>query len=337
MPNRDVIVIGASAGGVGSLQKVVARLPRELQASVFVTLHLPDGVRSMLPEILSRAGSMPALHAEAGLPIDKGRIYVAPSGSHTLLQRGRMRVTRGAREHGHRPAIDPMFRSAALAYGPRVIGVVLSGMLHDGTVGLLEVKRAGGIAIVQDPKDTEWPSMPESALRRVDVDHCVPAAGIGDLLVSLVGTSPAPAVESNPESADELDLLTVHKDDREHPGQPSPYSCPDCGGVLWELRDGELLRFRCRVGHAYTSETLATEQALTIEQALWTALRALEEQASVKRRLGLRAKQAGQLALAAQFELRAVGLEAQARQVRELLLGGVGEAEDRDVPGVQEE
>lgn len=182
----EVVVIGASAGGVGSLQRVVARLPAGFPAAIFIALHLPDGVRSALPEILTRAGPLRATHAENGAAMEPGRIYVAPSGCHLTIERACMRVTRGAREHGFRPAIDSLFRSAAREFGPRAIGIILSGLLDDGTAGLVEVKRAGGLAIVQDPADTEWPSMLKSALAHVDVDHCVPAADIGALLGEIV-------------------------------------------------------------------------------------------------------------------------------------------------------
>ena len=189
MANFDVVVIGASAGGVGFLQRLVERLPPGFGAAVFVALHLPDGSRSMLPAILERAGSLPAAHAKDGMTFQRGRIYVAPPGFHLTLEANSMRVHRGAREHGVRPAIDPLFRSAALVAGPRAIGVVLSGLLDDGTVGLREIKKAGGVAIVQDPAETPFPGMPESALAHVDVDYCLPAADIGELLDTLVASA----------------------------------------------------------------------------------------------------------------------------------------------------
>jgi two-component system chemotaxis response regulator CheB len=334
LANFDVIAIGASAGGVGSLQRVVEHIPAEFPAAILVALHLPDGVRTMLPQILARAGNLPATQAVDGEPVLPAHIYVAPGGFHLTVDRGRLRVNRGAREHGVRPAIDPLFRSAALAYGPRTIGIVLSGLLDDGTVGLREIKRAGGLAIVQDPRDTEWPSMPQSALNHVAIDHCVPAAQIGSLLQQIVmpaeGTSVSviPNGDSTGSAKEELRELTMHRDEREHPGEPSPYSCPGCGGVLWELRDGELFRFRCRVGHAYTSDTLTSEQALTVEHALWTALRALEEQAAVRRRMAERASRQGMTASADRYQQRALELEQQAQQVRTLLLAGVGAADE---------
>ena len=330
MANFDVVVVGASAGGVGFLQKLVQGLPREFPAAVFVTLHVPDGAKSVLPNILSRAGQLPAHHAHNGEAIRPGLIYIAPPGFHMTVETHGIRVTRRAREHGLRPAIDPLFRSAALAFGPRAIGIVLSGLLDDGTVGLIEIKRAGGVAIVQDPADTEWPSMPQSALDHVKVDYCLPADQIGSLLQGLVQekrTVTMSADKNDDTVEQELNVLTQHEDESEKPGVPSPYSCPECGGVLWELRDGELLRFRCRVGHAYTSDTLTTEQGVTVEHSLWTALRALEEQAAVKRRLGERARRQGNVASADHFERRSKDLEGHAQRVRDLLLSGVGASE----------
>jgi two-component system chemotaxis response regulator CheB len=334
LSNFDVVVIGASAGGVGSLQRLVEHVPAEFSAAILIALHLPDGIRSMLPEILTRAGNLPASHAVNGAPIEPGRIYIAPSGFHLTVHAAHMHVTRGAREHGHRPAIDPLFRSAALAYGRRAIGIILSGLLDDGTVGLREIKRAGGLAIVQDPRDTEWPSMPQSALNHVKVDYTVPATQIGALLQQVVMTGPGNETQMSTDDdkrvTEELRELTMHRDERQHPGEPSPYSCPECGGVLWELKDGELLRFRCRVGHAYTNETLTTEQALTVEHALWSALRALEEQAAVRRRMAERVLGKGRGLLAARLQERARELDEQAQQVRNLVLAGVGAAQSSD-------
>ena len=331
MPAFDIVVMGASAGGVGSLQRLVERLPASFDAAILITLHLPEGIRSMLPQILSRAGSLPATHAVNGERIARGHIYIAPSGFHLTVVRGQLQVTRGAREHGVRPAIDPLFRSAAIAYGPRAIGVILSGALDDGTVGLREVKNAGGLAIVQDPGDTEWPSMPQSALNHVKVDHTARAEDIGTLLGEIVGANEVGEVPNgDPQTVarKEVRELTMHEDEHEHPGEPSPYSCPDCGGVLWELKDGEMLRFRCRVGHAYTGETLTMEQALTVEHALWSALRALEEQAAVQRRIADRAERQGYTQSAERHRERAHELDEQAAKIRDLVLAGAGAGEE---------
>jgi two-component system, chemotaxis family, protein-glutamate methylesterase/glutaminase len=334
--NFDIVVVGASAGGVGSLQRVVEHIPADFPAAILIALHLPDEVRSLLPQILERAGNLPAGQARDGDRIEPGRIYVAPAGFHLTIGCGRMAVTRGAREHGHRPAIDPLFRSAALAYGPRAVGVILSGSLDDGTAGLHEIKRAGGLAIVQDPNDTEWPSMPLSALNHVTVDYTVPASQIGTLLQQVVMT-PLRSASTMPDRdenrvSEELHELTMRADARDHPGEPSPYSCPECGGVLWELKDRELIRFRCRVGHTYTSETLTTEQALTVEHALWSALRALEEHAAVRRRMAERARRTGETTSADRYAERARQLDAQAQQVRNLVLAGAGAVESDSAP-----
>ncbi len=330
MPQLDVIVIGASAGGVGSLQRVAERLPASLPASIFVTLHLPEGIRSVLPRIMERAGPLPAAHAENGQAIEPGRIYIAPPGFHMTLERDGVRITRGAREHGLRPAIDPLFRSAALAYGPRVIGVVLSGQLDDGTVGLAEIKRAGGVAVVQDPDETAFQSMPKSAIAHVNVDYILPADEIGTMLQHLVLEAETADRVPDARAANvqrELEVLTVRQDERDKPGEPSPYACPDCGGVLWELSDGEMLRFRCRVGHAYTGDTLVGAEANAVEQSLWSALRALEEQAAVKKRMAERLRRAGRTSAADMIMGRARDLEQQSQQVRDLLLGGIGAVE----------
>jgi two-component system chemotaxis response regulator CheB len=329
--NFDVIVIGASAGGVASLQKVVEGLPAGLPAAVFIALHLPDEAKSVLPRILARAGELPVAHAINGASIERGRIYVAPPGFHLTIEGQYMRVTRGAREHGYRPAIDPLFRSAAATYGARTIGVILSGLLDDGTVGLRAIKLVGGIAVVQDPRDTAWPSMPQNALDHVRVDYCLPVDEIGALLRRLVHTEDVSAGTPTRRSAlakAEAKELTMPEDERDKPGQPSPYSCPECGGVLWELRDGELLRFRCRVGHAYSTETLTTEQALTVEHSLWTALRALEEQSAIRRRLADRARRRQHDTSADLLDSRVRELDEHAQRVRDLLLSGVGAPEE---------
>jgi two-component system chemotaxis response regulator CheB len=328
----DIVVVGASAGGVTYLQRVIEHLPADFPAAIFITLHLPESARSMMPQILERAGRLPAAHAQHHAVIRRGRIYVAPPGFHMTINRERVLLSRGAREHGHRPAIDPLFRSAAVAFGPRVIGVVLSGLLDDGTVGLLEVKRAGGVAIVQDPEDTAFPSMPRSAIAHVDVDHVVPADQIGHVLQQLVMEDQPANPIPNGEDADdrlaqhELRELTVREDEREHPGEPSPYSCPECGGVLWEIKDDDVMRFRCRVGHAYNGETLSQEQGRTVEGALWMAVRALEEQGAVKRRLAERARRARQHALAERLDRRVSELGQHADHIRALLLDGLGSA-----------
>ena len=289
MAERNIVVIGCSVGGVEALQKLVAELPKDFPAALFVVLHLAPQSTSVLPDILKRAGELPAMHPRDGELIRNGRIYVAPPDNHLVIEDGRVRVTHGPKENRHRPAIDPLFRSAARWYGPRVIGVVLTGALDDGTAGLLSIKRRGGVAIVQDPEDAFCGDMPRSALETVQVDHMEPVSGIPALLQKLAG---AEVVENGAGRSSrlkketeiaELDMDAIEDDNR--PGVPSQFACPECGGVLWELGGEEMLRFRCRVGHAYTAGSLSVDQTEQVEGALWAAMRALEEGASLAKRM----------------------------------------------------
>ena len=328
MAGHDIIVVGASAGGVEAITDLARQLPADLPAAVLVTLHFPSSGTSVLPRILRRAGRLPAEHARNGEPIVCGRIYIAPPDFHLLAMRGRIHVVRGPRENGYRPAIDPMFRSAAAAFGPRVIGVVLTGNLDDGTSGLLVVKRRGGIAVVQDPDEAPFPSMPQSAIDHVDVDHVTPIREMGRLLEKLARTP----VDSTLEGAmagdaeheteySSLDLQAIEQTDQ-HPGEPAMYGCPDCGGTLWMVREGDFVRYRCRVGHGWSSEALLARQAEQLDAALWTALRALEESASLSRQMAGRARSRENLALADRFSQNAEESARRAEVIREALLQG---------------
>ncbi len=307
------------------LMRLVLGLPSDLQAAVFVVLHTPPQGLSLLPAILSRAGRLPAFHPQDGDPIRYGNIYVAPPDHHLLVELGRVRVVRGPRENRSRPAVDPLFRSAARTYGPQVVGVVLTGALDDGTAGLQAIKTCGGITVVQDPADALYSSMPQSALTNVVVDHCLAAAAIPGLLVRL---AQEPALNPRdypvpPLMELETQLAALDKeslDNEKVPGTPSRYACPECHGVLWEVRDGDLLRFRCRVGHAYSVESMLAEHSASLEDALWMALRALEESASLARRLAHEAQQAQRPHSAAQFHDKANERERHAAQIRDLLL-----------------
>jgi len=324
MANRDVIVVGASAGGVEALSRLARNLPQDLPASVFVVLHIPAQSTSLLPMILSRAGSLPASHPEDGERIENGHIYVAPPDRHLMIEPGRIRVVRGPTENRHRPAIDPLFRSAARAYGPRVIGVILTGTLDDGTAGLVAVKVGGGLAVVQDPSDAFCAGMPKSALRYVEVDYVLPLREIGPLLTrlsrdsleSVVGPVSEEMVKET--KLAEFDMETMQDDDK--PGTPSAFSCPDCSGVLWEIEEGNLLRFRCRVGHAYSTDSMNGAQDEAIERALWAGLRALEERAALSRRMAKHARERNMEGIAIPFEEKLRHTEEQAELLREVLL-----------------
>ena len=282
LPNRDIIVIGASAGGLSAFNRIVKQLPEELNAAIFIVWHLSPYSNSMLPEILNRAGKLKAKHPNDGEPIELGKIYIAPPDHHLLLESGRIRLTKGPKENRFRPAIDPLFRSAAYAYGSRVVGVVLTGALDDGTAGLWAIKDRGGIAVVQDPAEAEQPSMPASALKNVEVDHCLPVSEIPPLLVTLTeqpsgdGDRPAVSEELGIETkialgADAADL------DVQQLGEVSEFTCPDCHGSLIQLTNDKLLRFRCHTGHSFGSASLLAELTDSVEDSVWTAIRAVEE------------------------------------------------------------
>lgn len=277
MPAKDIIVIGASAGGVDALQRFCASLPANFPAPIFIVQHMSPSARSVLPQLLTRAGPLPARLPEDGDTIEPGVIHVAGPDLHMLLREGRILMRRGPHENRTRPAVNALFRSAAVAYGSRVVGVVLTGMLDDGTEGLIAIKAAGGTSVVQDPADAEWPSMPQNAVKRDHVDHVLPLAELGALLVQLVRDEAGPDIPLPPEYAIEDRIaaqdFAVMESDIVTPGEPSRISCPDCGGVLNQIVAEDELRFRCQVGHAFTPLGLAEAQTDELERALGIAVR----------------------------------------------------------------
>jgi two-component system chemotaxis response regulator CheB len=323
------VVVGASAGGVDALKRLVRDLPADLDAPVAVVLHVPPTVPSALPQILDRAGALPAGHAEDGDRLEPGRIYVAPPDYHLLVRDDGVRVVRGPRENGHRPAIDPLFRSAAEAYGPCVIAVVLSGALDDGAAGAVAVTRRGGTVVVQDPGDAAFGEMPRNAIADDSPAAVLPIARIGAHVAELVASAPPDGVDGPEDGDEELELaygaLEQEAIGRTKPaGDLAPFSCPACGGVLTEADDEKVIRFRCRVGHAYAAETLLGEQSETVEAALWTALRALEERADLSRRLARRFRRNDLHERAGRAEKEAHRDEQQAEVLRRVLETPVG-------------
>jgi two-component system, chemotaxis family, protein-glutamate methylesterase/glutaminase len=333
LPGHDIIVIGASAGGVEALRHLVRELPADLAAAIFVVLHVPAQSPSILPLILDREGALGVTHAVDGEPIEHGRIYVAPPDNHLMVERGRVRVIHGPKENRYRPAVDPLFRSAAVAYGPRVAGVVLTGALDDGTVGMIAVKRRGGICVVQDPHDALYSGMPSSVMRNVEVDYCV---GLGEIAPLLVRISREPAAEEGAYALEE-DLETENRiaeqqlephellEAVEKIGKISSYTCPECHGSLWELRDADHMRFRCHVGHAFSADSLVAEQTDAVEAALWSAVRALEEKMALARHMAGRSRQRNFERAARGFSEKAREAERQADTLRQLLLSNRGE------------
>jgi two-component system chemotaxis response regulator CheB len=320
MPSRDIIVMGASAGGVEAFRSILANLPKDLPAAVLIVLHISPDHPSVLPRILDAAGPLRAAHAQDGEALEHGRVYVAPPDRHLVVDDGVVRLSRSPREGGHRPAVDPLFRTAARFHGTRVIAVVLSGALDDGTAGLVAVKQRGGMAVVQDPADASCGDMPRSALENVEVDYCLPASGIPRLLEKLSREpvelhSPIP-----PLLEQETDIALERNPVSESPpGKPSEFSCPSCGGVLNEVHDGKVLRFRCRVGHAYGVASLTADQQDKIEAALWAALRALEDQIVLNRRLVRRAQERGHRHSADTFRRYEEAAREQANTIRTAL------------------
>jgi two-component system, chemotaxis family, protein-glutamate methylesterase/glutaminase len=332
---RDLIVVGASAGGVEALATLVRDLPAELPASILVVLHVLASRTSGLPTILARAGKLPATAGVDGQPLERGRIYVAPPDHHMLVHDRHITLTRGPRENGHRPAVDPLFRSAARTYGPRTIGVVLSGALDDGAAGLRFVKEHGGLAVVQDPHEATYSSMPESAVATTDVDRVVPVTRMARALCDLIDEALPPSLVREPPPHGGVDI--VEADPTGKPGvdgPPSALTCPECGGALWEQQDGPLVRFQCQVGHVYSVDSLVDEQGRALETALWAALRSLEEHADLMRRMARRA--AGRLT-GRRFEQRAERSEEHVRLIRDTIerLGRGLESADEERDGAR--
>ncbi|GAA3345848.1 chemotaxis protein CheB [Amorphoplanes nipponensis] len=282
-----MVAVGASAGGVESLRALVAGLPPDFPAAVLVVLHLPRDSPSALPTILNRSGPLPAAAAVDGEPLRPGRVYVAPNDHHLLLLDGHLRLSHGPAENGHRPAIDPLFRSVARAAGNRGIGVVLSGSRDDGAAGLASVVARGGAAVVQDPADALYSSMPLAALALAPTGHVAPAAKLGGLLAEMTAM-PLPTGPELPADVlldQEVAMADLAGTTTDEIAPPAGFGCPACGGGLFQIDDGPMPRYRCRVGHAWSPESLLDEQALALEGALWMALRALEEKSELSRRM----------------------------------------------------
>jgi two-component system chemotaxis response regulator CheB len=323
MQRHDVAVIGASAGGLEALKKVLECLPERLPIAFFVALHMPAGERSHLPQILQQHSPHPAEFATDGATVEPGRILVAPPDQHLIVKEGFVRLSHGPRENFWRPSVDVLFRSAAVAYGPRVIGVVLSGALDDGTAGLSAIVRCGGVIIAQDPDEAGYPEMPESAVRNVPGTRVLPACEIATALQTLASQ---PVAVAPPEPPAELRLEVRIAEgnaeaarESEHVGESTSHTCPECNGPLREAPD-DVLRFRCHVGHAYTASSLINGTREKIEASLWTAVRLLQQRSNLSRTSAARERERGRLKSADSYEKRAGESESQAAVLHELLL-----------------
>ena len=290
MPGRDIVVVGASAGGVEALRALVGGLPADFPGSVFVVMHTAPDSPGVLAQILDRSGPLPAANATNREVIRRGHVYVAPPDVHMLVEPGHVRLTHGPKENRFRPAIDPLFRSAAQVFGPRVVGVVLTGGLDDGTSGLLAIKRLGGVAVVQDPEEAFMPSMPLSALAQVEVDYTLKVAEMPPVLARL--TSTTVAEQGGYEVPEEVEIevkIAMENNALESGvgklGSPSIFTCPECHGTLLQLKENGRARFRCHTGHAFSADSLLSQLTESVEETLWSAIRSIDESAMLMRHM----------------------------------------------------
>lgn len=328
MANRDTIVIGASAGGVQALSALVSELPKNLPAAVFIVLHIPAGVPSLLPSILGRDSQLEVAHAINGEQIKAGKVYVAPPDNHLLIEDRQIKLVHGPKENLHRPSIDTLFRSAARSAGSRVIGVILTGARDDGKTGMRAIQQRGGVTIVQDPFEAPFPSMPMSVMKDIKVDYSMRLREIAPLLYKL--SQDRAAEEGRYPVPDEVEIEARIAEQQmesgeliasvEKLGTISRLTCPDCHGALWEIHDEHLLRYRCHVGHAFSAESLGEGQAQMLDVALWSAVRALEEKMILARRIVERARKSNNTRAAKLFEQRAQEAEEHSSVLRQLLL-----------------
>jgi two-component system chemotaxis response regulator CheB len=335
--HRDLIVVGASLGGVEVLPRFVAGLPTELEASVLIVMHMSANSSSYLPSILQKATSWPTHVALDGEVPQQGHIYVAIPDHHLMVDGNRLRVTRGPRESHARPSIDVLFRSAAYYRGPRAIGIVLTGLLDDGTAGLWAIKDRGGIAIVQSPDEARYPSMPTSALEHVAVDHVLRVDEMPGCLLALT-REPLPGEEATAMADEKLETevgIALENDAAERGvlrlGKPSLYTCPECHGSMVRIHEGSIDRFRCHTGHGFSARALADNGSTQVEKTLWAALAQLEEHRMILRELAQAAQ--GETAEAARYSRRLADLEKVQHRLRELAMDpALGHAPGDEAP-----
>jgi len=323
MNNRDIVVIGGSSGATAPLKTLLGGLDPGFNAALFVVIHIPARSLGMLATVAAAAGRLPVHPAADDMPIERGHIYLAVPDRHLIIANGRLYLGKGPRENMARPAIDPLFRSAAISYGPRVVGVLLSGLLNDGSSGLEAIKRCGGFTMVQDPSDAIADEMPRSAMSAVEVDLAVPAARMGDVLAELVRETAGPAMPIPPDIRLEVDIAAGERIDSEilrSIGKPAALTCPDCGGVLSLVEGSKPLRFRCQVGHAYTAGALATQQESAVDEALRVALRIIEERAELVTRMAADARNTGRRSVAEMYDERANEYRGYAETIRAAVL-----------------
>jgi two-component system chemotaxis response regulator CheB len=317
---RDLVVVGASGGGVEALSLVLGALPPKLPAAVAAVLHRGDRGPNVLVNILGRVSKLPVLEVTEGMPVEPGRIYIPPLDRHLLVEGDCFQLSRGPKENHVRPAVDALFRSAARSHGARAVGVILTGSLDDGTAGLLAIKRRGGLAIVQDPDEALFDGMPRSAVEHVAVDYKVPLAEVAALVSGLAGQTVTFRPELSTQGNTGLDwdsgaYLSPGG------GPVTAITCPDCGGALREILDGDVLRFACHTGHRYGASSLVEGKDEDVESALWAGLRALNEKAELTRRMSERARARGDMGVSVRYLERIRDIEHQIKVLRDLVQG----------------
>lgn len=323
MRPRHLVVIGASSGGLEALSEIVAGLPADFPAAIAVVMHTSSESPALLHRILARHGQLPCVSPSDGEILQAGTVYVAPPDFHMLVEPGQLRLAKGPKENRFRPAIDPLFRSAALVFGARAIGVILTGNLDDGSAGLWAIKQRGGVAIVQDPADAMFPSMPKAAIESVDVDHVVSLSDIPPLLVNLTATPARDVASRVPERMeDEVKFASQHDPSLEHLGEPSMFSCPECHGVLLQMTEGGLFRFRCPTGHAYSAESLLVQIQDQIEIQLWNTIRVMQEGHLLMRAMAEHAEKTHASRRSSVLLERAESFLRQADELRQLVASG---------------
>lgn len=322
-PKLKIIVIGASTGGFEAIKTIVKNLPAKLPASIFIVWHLSPDVQGFLPQVLNRTGNMTAVHAENNMPIRERHIYVAPPDRHLIIGNGEMLVTHGPKENRFRPAVDPLFRSAAYYYGSHVIGVILSGALDDGTAGLWAIKHYGGIAIVQDPNDAEAPGMPQSALREVQTDYCVAVSEMAKLLIKLVSQPVKEKTVMNDEQTEKEIAIAAEENVMGKGilefGELTPYTCPECHGVLSRLHNDQIVRYRCHTGHAYSADALMKALTERIEESLYSAIRGMDENIMLLNHMGDHYAEANEPKLASAYFQKAKEAGRRSQDVRKAI------------------
>ena len=330
MAKRNIVVLGGSTGSFEVFKLIASQLPRDLDAAIFIVWHMSPDVGGILPQVLRNHGQLNAVEARDGETITPGTIYVARPDHHLLIDGPIIRVARGPKENRFRPAVDPLFRSAAYSFGPRVIGVITSGALDDGTSGMWEIKQRGGLAIAQDPTDAEIPSMPESAIREVKVDHIVPTGDIARFITRLSQEEVDERTEvfmqdANENKKTENEIGIAAEADMARlkvfqQGELTPFTCPECSGVMARLRDGDRIRFRCHTGHAFSADSLLTSLTENIEESLWNAVRGVDESIMLLNHLGDHFAEENNGRLAAQFFQKAAEAAKRNERIRKVVL-----------------